>query len=236
MRAVLLDKDGTLVDLRATWLPRYRAAAAELAARAGGPPALADALLARLGYDPAGGRFAADSPLLWASNDAVADAWGAMSELATVRGLNAREVAGRHFGDHERHPPRPVGDVRSLLTVLRRAGLVLGVATMDSTANARDTARRLGIMAELAFVAGADAGHGEKPGPGMALAFCATCGVAPAEVAVVGDTLADLKMARAAGCGLAVGVRTGGTPPGVLEAAADHVLDDIHGLPGLLGL
>jgi phosphoglycolate phosphatase len=235
VRAVLFDKDGTLVDLRATWLPRYRSAAAELAARAGGGPALAEALLERLGYDAAADRFAADSPLLWATNDAVADAWAAMPELAG-RGIDARAVAGRRFADHDRHPPRPVGDVRALAGALRRAGLLLGVATMDDTANALDTARRLGIAGDLAFVAGADAGHGEKPGPGMALAFCAACALPPASVAVVGDTRADLLMARAAGCGLAVGVRTGGTPSGELEPLADRVLDDIHGLPALLGL
>ena len=51
----------------------------------------------------------------------------------------------------------------------------------------------------------------------------------------MGDTHADLLMARNAGCGLAVAVRTGGTPLHVLEALADHVLDDLHGLPAVLG-
>ena len=41
---------------------------------------------------------------------------------------------------------------------------------------------------------------------------------------VVGDTSADLMMARNAGCRLAVGVLTGGTPRHVLDQLADHVL------------
>jgi phosphoglycolate phosphatase len=231
-RAVLFDKDGTLVDFRATWLPRYRGAAAEIAARAGRPPALAAALLERLGYDPSSGRFAADSPLLWDSNAAVAARWAAMPEVAGR--VDAREVADRHFADHDRYPPVGVGDLPALLGYLRRAGLALGLATMDDTANAHDTAARLGIARLLDFVAGADAGHGAKPGPGMALAFCAALGLDPAEVAVVGDTRADLMMARAAGCGLAVAVLTGGTPRQAVEGLADHVLDDVHGLPTFL--
>ena len=47
IKGILFDKDGTLVDFRATWLPRYRGAAAELAATVGGGPGLARALLER---------------------------------------------------------------------------------------------------------------------------------------------------------------------------------------------
>ena len=232
-RAVLFDKDGTLVDFRATWLPRYRGAAAELAATAGGPPGLAQALLERLGYDRRDDTFMAESPLLWASNVEIAAVWAAMPELAGR--VDALAVARRHFADHDRYPLQPVGDLPTLFARLKAHGLVLGMATSDDTANALDTATRLEIAAALSFIAGADAGYGEKPEPGMALAFCAATGVTPARTVVVGDTHADMLMARKAGCGLAVAVRTGGTPAHVLEALADHVLDDLHGLPALLG-
>jgi phosphoglycolate phosphatase len=232
-RAVLFDKDGTLVDFRATWMPRYRGAAAELAARAGGPPGLERALLERLGYDEADDAFAPESPLLWASNAEIAAAWAAMPELAGL--VDTAEVTRRHFADQDRYPLQPVGDLPALMARLQAHGLVLGMATSDDTANALDTAARLGIAQALSFVAGADAGHGEKPLPGLALAFCAAAGVAPGETVVVGDTHADLLMARNAGCGLAVAVRTGGTPLHVLDALADHVLDDLHALPAVLG-
>ena len=85
----------------------------------------------------------------------------------------------RHFSDLERYPPRPVGDLPALLDRLRGRGFALGIATMDDTAIAHAHAGHLGIADQLDFVAGADAGHGEKPGPGMALAFCAACGLRP---------------------------------------------------------
>ena len=232
-RAVLFDKDGTLVDFRATWMPRYRGAAAELAASVSGPRGFAGALLERLGYDEPTDSFVPESPLLWASNAEIAAAWAEMPELAGR--VDTLAVARRHFADHDRYPLRPVGDLPALFARLRRHGLVLGMATSDDTRSALDTATRLGIAEALSFVAGADGGHGEKPLPGMALAFCASSGVTPAETVVVGDTHADMLMARNAGCGLAVAVRTGGTPTYVLEALADHVLDDLHGLPALLG-
>jgi phosphoglycolate phosphatase len=228
---ILFDKDGTLIDFRATWVPAFRGVAAELAGRAGGGRALAAELLRGCGYDPASDRFSADSPLLWATNATIAAHW---AREPALRALDVLEVVERHFNDDVLYPPRPVGDLPALLGRLRRRGLRLGLATMDSTAQAERTARRLGIAPLLDFVTGADGGFGVKPEPGMVLGFCAACGLAPEQVALVGDTHADLVMARNAGCALAIAVLTGATPPPVLTALADHVLGDVHELEALL--
>lgn len=230
--AVLFDKDGTLVDFRACWVAAYAGAAAGLAARAGLPPEFAAELLARTGFDVETGRFAPESPLLWATNEAIARLWAAQPELHGHDDVEGFVLT--HFADEDRYPPVPVTDLPSLFAQLAGRGLALGMATMDSTARARSAAMRLGIAEHLAFIAGADAGYGEKPEPGMVHGFCAAVGCTPAEVVVVGDTAADLEMARRAGAGLAVGVRTGGTPVEVLERLADHVITDVGALPALL--
>jgi phosphoglycolate phosphatase len=53
-------------------------------------------------------------------------------------------------------------------------------------------------------------------------------------VAVVGDNLHDLIMARAAGAGLAIGVLTGNGSRDELGAYADHIIASIEELPRLL--
>ncbi len=236
IRAILFDKDGTLVDLRATWVPRFHAAAGALARAAGLSEGFAAELLRRLGWDPATGRLDADSPLLWATNRMIAERWGAQPELRRLveRGIDPLATALRALEDEETHPPVPVGDVAGLFARLSARGLVLGLATMDREAAARRTAQRLGIGDRLAFVAGCDSGFGTKPEPGMVEAFCATVGVPPRAVALVGDSPADLLMARAAGCALAVAVRSGGGPAPVLGRLADHLLQDVHELERLL--
>jgi phosphoglycolate phosphatase len=95
---------------------------------------------------------------------------------------------------------------------------------MDGTAVTAATLARLAARELIDFLTGCDGGHGIKPDAGMVLGFCAAVGVRPPEVAVVGDNLADLAMARAAGDGLAIAVLTGGCPAAALEAEADLVL------------
>lgn len=225
IRGVLFDKDGTLIDFRKTWLAAYRGAAAELAGLVGAGAWLIDALLRRHGYDPATDVFAPESPLLWTTTAHQAALWGAEPELIGVADVEAR--LDRHFSDLDAYPPIPVTDLATLFARLRGRGLKLGVATMDSTAAAHATLDRFAVRAEIDFVAGADGGYGVKPGPGMVHGFCAAVGVAPATVAVVGDNLADLAMARAAGAGLAIAVLTGGCPAAALKREADLVLSSI---------
>ena len=231
VRGILFDKDGTLIDFRATWLAAYRGAAAELARAAGLQPAFADRLLARSGYDAASDSFSETSPLLWATNAVIAEQWAAAPELCHI--ADAVAIVVRHFADEQRYPPVPVGDLPALFARLERRGLALGLATMDTTEKAHGTLATLGLAGRLAFVTGYDGGFGEKPEPGMVLGFCAATGLTPDEVLVVGDTAADLLMARAAGAA-GVAVLTGATPRAVLDRHADVVLKSVMQLEDLL--
>ena len=67
----------------------------------------------------------------------------------------------------------------------------------------------------------------------MAPAFCAACGLEPSEVIVVGDTPADLMMARNAGCAQAIAVLTGAMPARLFEPLADAVLASVQELETL---
>jgi phosphoglycolate phosphatase len=162
----------------------------------------------------------------------IAARWRAEPELSEVDVL---EVVERHFHDLVRYPPRAVGDLAALCDRLLGRGMRLGLATMDSTRGAEATAVLLGIRERLLFVAGSDAGHGVKPDTGLVHAFCGVSGLAPWQVAMVGDTPADLEMGRNAGCGLVVGVLTGGAPARRLAPLADHVIASVMELEPLLG-
>ena len=230
IRAVLFDKDGTLIDFRATWLPAYEKIVGELFAAEG---AAADALLVAGGYHRASGRIDPRSVLAAGTNAEIAALWAGIVGIADVAALAERIDLG--FQAHARAAGLvPVTDLAALFGRLRGRGFGLGVATNDSARALHDQLDLLGIAGLVDFAAGYDSGHGAKPDPGMVDAFCARLGLAPHEVAVVGDSRHDLDMARAAGAGLAIGVLTGASPRAELAALADHILDSVADLESLL--
>jgi phosphoglycolate phosphatase len=83
----------------------------------------------------------------------------------------------------------------------------------------------------------ADAGRG-RPWPDMPLtALLRLGGGAVSELAVAGDTAADVESGLRAGAGLVAGVTTGSASRETLAAAgAPHILDSITGLVQLLGI
>lgn len=231
IRGILFDKDGTLVDFHDTWLPPYEQAARWLAAEAGRPEH-ASCLLQRGGFDAVSRRFVADSPLAAGTNRDIARAWA--SELGLVDDATLALRLERVFAQHMR--PVAVPGLERLLPALIARGLSIGVATMDTEAQAHETLVAIGVDGLLGFVAGCDSGHGEKPEPGMVHAFAAHAGIAASDILVIGDSPRDLHMARAAGAGLAVGVLTGASSFESLSPLADHVLPSVVELLELLEL
>jgi len=218
---ILFDKDGTLFGFDATWGPWARGQVLSLAA---GDAGLAAQLADAIGYDLAAARFARDSAVIGGT---VAEVAGLMLPF-----LPGRDLAGlvADFDAAAQEAPQvPAVPLRPLLEALRDRGLALGVATNDAEASARVHLRKAGVEDLFEFIAGYDSGHGEKPGPGQLLAFAAARGLAPAAVAMVGDSLHDMGAARAAGM-RAVAVLTGPAPREVLAPASDLVLPDISGL------
>ena len=229
IKGVLFDKDGTLFDFHGTWGPILREVAAELAGERAG---LVGQMLVSIGYREETGRFEAGSIAAAGNTFELADIWAPLLGLqdsdeliATLDGYFARLGPERSM---------PVTDLAVFVQAMKGRGLVLGIATNDVAASAEGTIFRFGLSPHVDFAVGYDSGHGVKPGPGMALAFCAATGLAPEEIAVVGDNRHDLEMGRSAGAGLLVGVLTGASAASDLAPLADHVVADITLLPELL--
>lgn len=228
-KGLLFDKDGTLFDYHLTWTPVLSDVALRLA---GGDSAKARAMLVSIGHDPASGRFRSGSIAAAGDTFALADAW-----LLHLKGFDRAALIAlldAHFAQAGPACSVPVTDLAALFTLLKARGHIIGIATNDVEASAIGTVARFGLAAHVDFVAGYDSGHGQKPGPGMALAFCEAVEIDPAEVAVIGDNGHDFEMGRRAGAGLGIGVLTGTSSRDDLAPLADHVIETIEMLPGLL--
>ncbi len=231
IRAVLFDKDGTLIDFDATWNPVYLETVKTLT---GGNEALSRRLLEVGGWDFSSGTVRAGSPLRQASNAQIAALW--VKELNYAGRPEALEfqidVLFRTGGVRHAKPTTP--HLPELLVRLKRADLRIGVASMDGEAAVRATLERLDLSPFIDFVSGYDSGHGVKPEPGMALAFARVCGIKPEQLAVVGDSPHDLAMGRAAGAGLVIGFIGGGGVRDLLAPNADHVIERLEDLSSLI--
>ena len=226
IKAVLFDKDGTLLDYYATWM-QVNWKLAEHAA--GGSRARTLELMVRGGYDLEIGTIKAGTPLAVGSPIEIA---GCFAPEAS--GVELERLTGEFhalFSAEAKDAATAVPKLKETLETLKRAGYPLGIATTDSEEGIEATLGKFDVLDLFDFKAGYDSGHGQKPSPGMVLAFCEAVGLPPAEVAMVGDNLHDIHMGQSAGAGLLVGVLTGTGTKADLGPHADLVLGSIAELP-----
>jgi len=227
IRGILFDKDGTILDYARTWVPTNREVALHAAS---GDKQLAAELLRAHGQDPDTGAVVGGSLLAAGSIAEIAEAFAA--HLGVRAPANLKTELGRVFTEGgARHAVLIPGADRTLAT-LKRRGLRIGVATNDSIGGLKASLQGTGTLDLFDFEAGFDSGHGTKPDPGMALAFCRAVGLEPGEIAVVGDAAHDLAMGRAARVGLTVGVLSGTGTAEQLQPLADLLVGSINDLPG----
>jgi phosphoglycolate phosphatase len=221
IRAILFDKDGTLVDFQRTWGPATHTVLTKLS---NGDSAAFERLAAVSLYDPAERRLLSGSPVVIETTYGYGKLWAQALGIPVTPEFIDR-IDALYFQETLDHLT-PIGDVAALLDSLRVRGYRVGLMTNDADANTRAQLRQLGIDALLEFVAAYDSGYGHKPDADPVLAFARFSGLAPAQIAVVGDSEHDLVAARAAGAS-AVGVLSGPVPRERLAPHADALLPSI---------
>lgn len=228
IKAILFDKDGTLVDVLRTLAPAFAAVLRELA---GGDGARMQRMADAAGFDLAtqtirpGSPIAPGTPAELAA--CLAPALGVPADTALIVRINSlltRETA--------RHLTAAPGALE-IVGGLKAQGFKVGVSTNAAANHARDELDRLGLIGHLDFLAGFNSGFGAKPGPGHVLAFAAAVEVPVASVACVGDSTYDLEAARRAGA-LPIGVLGGSAPRSELEPLAALVIESLLDLPAAL--
>jgi HAD superfamily hydrolase (TIGR01549 family) len=207
--AVLFDKDGTILPFDpfwTTWTRVFRAALDRAVVASG-----------------KGGPRAAENLLDWPSNTRTAS-HGASLEVATMGVLRERvaealiaggvtpqdadrivaEASVTADADAARQPVEAHHGFAATVRALRAAGIPAAVVTGDDERRAVEQMVALGLGRELPVVVGGDRGLPGKPDPATLLAGCAALEVDPAGCVYVGDSLVDVRAARAAGFALAL--------------------------------
>ena len=125
--------------------------------------------------------------------------------------------------------------VPQTLAALCGRGLMLSIATSRSGKTLRELLGVLGIREPFCELAATEEVLHPKPAPDLALLLMERLGTRPEETVVIGDTVFDLQMGRAAGC-RTVGVTFGNQDRPQLETARpDWIVDRFPALLDILG-
>src|SRR6185312_15387099 len=122
------------------------------------------------------------------------------------------------------------GAAEAIMSLAQRDDVALGIATGKSQRGVRLVLGHHGLLDRFITIKTADDAP-SKPDPGMVIEAMRETGASPRNTVVVGDTVYDIAMARAAGA-TAIGVAWGYHPVAELRAAGAHVV--VEQFPSLL--
>jgi phosphoglycolate phosphatase len=124
--------------------------------------------------------------------------------------------------------------IAALLSSMDEAGWLLGVATGKSDRGLERCLDQHGIKGLFVTLQTADR-HPSKPHPSMVYTALTDAGVEAKDAVVIGDTVYDIHMGKAAGC-RTIGVNWGYHPVDELRGAgADAIAESMNELAALLG-
>jgi phosphoglycolate phosphatase len=228
-QAIIFDKDGTLIDFDAMWgnwalqLADRLQASMELNVR--------QALCECFGYDIARRKILPDGKLtctpMWQLREL-------MLEVVASFGIPATEAScavakAWHVPDPV-SLARPFTDIQKLFVNIHKLGIKIAIATTDDREPTRAMLEGFGVKDFVNTMVCADDGIKAKPAPDMVTTICQRINVHPSSVIVIGDTVADLQMARSAGAGYVIGVLSGVGSLANLTPLADILIDTVDTL------
>ncbi|MGQ9647703.1 MAG: HAD family hydrolase [Thermodesulfobacteriota bacterium] len=235
-RLVVLDKDGTLTDFTATWVPLIRKRTTLLVGMLGRDRELESSLLKSWGIDPVTGMIdpRGPCPVALRSEEIVVGAltlyqhgypWDESKQWVT----QAFEKAD--IDSDRRDILKPVNGIEAILHRLKQMGFLLALATIDERKDTETILSHLGMDCLFDVILCAEEVKPPKPHPQTIHTICHRLSISPQETILIGDTLADMMMGKSAGVALTIGVLEGGiTPRQELEKVADLVVNSIQDL------
>lgn len=238
IRGVLFDKDDTLLNLATFWRRPVQHTVVFMLHELGrdDDAPLRQALEAACGFD--GDRLIPESPVVAGTNADVIAACMAVLAAQGITTFDDRLFARLSEAMLEWTCLRdgvckPTGDLHAVFNVLHAAGCKTGVATSDSCASTHHALEAMGVTDAVDLVLTADRVARPKPALDMAEIFAARFGLAPEDLAMVGDSANDMRFARNSGMTAIYFDRDGRAASGAIDAdAIVHRLEDV---PTLIG-
>jgi len=209
-KAVLFDKDGTLIDA----IEKYHSAI--------------NAALEACGFEP------------WSREKFMQRLWGrkfrvnidsVLSDVPEGRRLEVYEEYRRVLPTFE-NVTKIFPSTIPTIEFLKSAGLKLAVVTSTDRLIALEILKKFDILRYMDAVVGGDEAE-PKPSPEPILKACNELGLQPNEVLYVGDTPVDAEAGNAAGCATAI-ITTSHNAVDLSEIGGILIIDDLSELLGIV--
>ncbi|MGI8724763.1 MAG: HAD-IA family hydrolase [Methyloceanibacter sp.] len=212
-KAVVFDLDGTLVDTNADLTVALNVTLAEL-----GLPEHPEHAVRKM----VGGGLSLLLDRALAAHDV------SLGEEAKVA-MEARLF--EHYAANPASLSRLYPHAAETLRDLQALGIACGICTNKPHAMSRDVLRAVGVLDVFACLQCGDSDLPKKPDARGLLRLVDALGAEPSSTFMVGDSITDVKTARAANLGAVVLVSYGYTAEPAAELGADLVIDRLDELP-----
>jgi phosphoglycolate phosphatase-like HAD superfamily hydrolase len=234
-RLVVFDKDGTLIDFHKQWGTFTKLLVERILLKSSllpNPQGVRKDIFTSFGFNEETDLVVPGAALTYCPMSKLRSmAFGALVSNG-ISELLAEEI----LVDSWRSPdPRatsfPLTNLPKLFQSLKAQGTMIAVNTTDDREPTLATLEYLKAISFVDHITCGDDKISPKPAPDSCLACCHQLGVPPSDSIMVGDTLADIRMGKAAGFGLCLAVGGGSTPANILATEADIVIpsiDTIH--------
>lgn len=215
---VLLDKDGTLIDIHHYWASMIRLRAQRAVVEWFGGRADAEEVMARLigamGVDEQSGRLKPEGPVGVKPRPFIVSV---ATNIVRQAGVEMDDVCMETlFTEIDRQTAenlptllRLLPGVEEFLKALTAHGVAAGVVSTDITSRASAAMQALGIAHYFRVIVGGDAVERAKPAADLARAALAQGGYNASRSVAIGDHPVDIQMGQNAGCAQGVAVLTG---------------------------
>ncbi|CAH8652123.1 unnamed protein product [Schistosoma curassoni] len=222
-KAVIFDKDGTIICFNSMWIPWARTIAKNISSDISRD--IGFEILTTLGCCPKT-HIINPGVLAEGTEEQVIIA---LTNLLVSHGITksmAQSIVSKHVKALSLSPEHVVQltDMKSMLTTLRQHSIKTAICTSDSR---KGTVQALAVLDVLhlldVIVCGDDPGRLPKPHPDNAEFICRELHVSPEETVMIGDTSTDIAFAKNANLGLCIGVLSGiGQQNGLEETWLKH--------------
>ena len=235
-RLIIFDKDGTLIDFTATWVPLIRKRVSFLLKKLGRDGEMETFLLRSWGIDPVSGKVDPRGPCpVSPRSDEIIIGTMALYQHG-YHWDESKQWVAQAFDEADadgdwRQNVVPIKGIQTFLSHLKRDGFHTALATNDERKDTEAILNHLGMDGLFDMILCWGEVIPPKPHPETIFTICRKLSIHPHEAVMVGDSVTDMMMGKRAGVALTVGILEGGvTPREELEKVADLVVDSIQDL------